>query len=359
VAKISLVHISDLHVHDDKDRVLHYLSLLPTALSTEISSSEQIVVIVSGDLAFSGSPKEYAELGVAFDDLAAQFQRSSANRVSWVLAPGNHDGSFKNSSRNRLNNIAAILREGETGIDESVISACVEPQLPYFAFEERYSPPGTHVFKDKLVEIQQLKVADKVITFWALNASWMSRVPEVQGDLVFPVERYAEKTQLPSDFRFAIIHHPLNWYAQSAYHPLRELLTKNFCAVFSGHEHVSNSFWQKPLGEERGCYFLEAGALGPHGTTEVPQFSLFTLDTETGSMQQKQFMLSESPDRFIRKGEEKSYEIHLVSAGNYEVTRATREALEEMGAPFAHPARDELSLSDVYDLPPASRTSLK
>lgn len=346
---ITVVQISDIHVHSEKDKTLDYFQYITSAIGRESVAHELILILVSGDISFSGIKEEYKAIEPVFSKLANDLRELCKVPVTWVMVPGNHDGTFKDAPKTRSHAISAVLKDGYNSIDDSVIEACVAPQSNYFDFEGIFCPRVDYFFKDKLLGIKEFTVSGKTLSFWEINASWMSRVPEQQGNLVFPIDRYLSKLQIPVDFRFAVLHHPLNWYAQDSYHSLRKTLIANFCGVFSGHEHVANGHLQKSLTQDNHCIFLEAGAFGPHESKEIPSFSVFVLNVESGSISQTDFKFDKILKAFTKAADApKAMQIQLSPSRKFQPTEATTAILEELGAPFAHPTRDELKLSDVF-----------
>lgn len=356
---ITIVHLSDIHVHTALDRVLATFDKLKSAVALVPSQPELILILVSGDIAFSGSADEYDAIRPHFSKLARDFTSEFRIPVKWVMVPGNHDGTFKTAPKTRTHVIEGILKNGADSVDDSEIEACTAPQKNYFKFEEEFSPKSEYFFKDQLLGIKNIQTGGKKLSFWEFNASWLSRVPEQQGNLVFPIDRYKEQLLEATDFRFAVLHHPLNWYAQESYHSLRKLLINNFSVVFSGHEHVTNGHIQKSLAQDTHCIFLEAGALGPHGDSTSYSFSVFVLNTDDGTIDQRDFIFNDSLKAYTETtGSHKRLNLQLAPNRKFQPTIVVSEILEELGAPFTHPARDVLKLSDVYVEPEFSTFSI-
>lgn len=359
LSKITIVHLTDIHIHGADDQTLSRFDSIFPILRPVLVESKNVIVLVSGDIAYSGAKAEYDAVLVPFQKLASDIENMGA-RVEWILVPGNHDGAFKNSGKARLSTIDGVIRDGENGIDESVIDIATLPQAEYFAFEEVLTKGCVRKFKDRLLGIRQIDIGDKVLSFWEFNASWMSRVPEVQGQLVFPVSNYDIHLRDAADIRIGVLHHPLNWYIQSSYHPFREMLTKNFSAVLSGHEHIQNAFINTPLINARNCLFLEGGALGPHSKNEAATFSTLTVDVETGSYEHRQYSYdAKTPCFYENESSRSTSKFALAGARDFELTTEYRERLEEMAAPFSHPNRETLRLSDVYVEPIFSSFSIE
>ncbi len=71
--KLLLVHLSDIHIKGDADPVLARANLIADAVQNLDYALDAAVIVVSGDLAFAGSTKQY--------DVAWQF----LNSLSTVL----------------------------------------------------------------------------------------------------------------------------------------------------------------------------------------------------------------------------------------------------------------------------------
>ena len=349
--KLHIIHLSDLHVHGTDDVVLKRVDALSQCLEKEINGNDEVVLLVSGDIAFSGAKNQFDAAEFHFRKLEQSLQESLGKTPSWVMVPGNHDGSFKDSDQNRLFIIDGVIRlDDEKKIDDSVIATAVQPLSEYFDFEKRMrASAAPAVFKDSLLTIHERIIANKVVEFWEFNASWLSKVPEKQGDLIFPVSRYTEHLRREADFRVAVLHHPVNWYAQQTYHPLRQILSRSFALVLTGHEHIQNGFVQKILGSDQACLFLEGGTLGPHNNNEASEFSTLLFDIETGKIEKRIFRFSSDYDSFVEISDKrKTEQVSLISARDFNLTKSATEILEEMAAPFSHPVKDELHLSDVF-----------
>lgn len=356
---ITIIHLSDIHIHNEKDPSINRFPLVSKTAKKFIGNTDLLVIMITGDIAFSGTKDEYKTILPVLQELERELEEHTKMQIRWILTPGNHDGTFKNSSRARLNNIDAIIRDGESAIDQSVINSCTEPQEHYFAFEKKLTKNTPRIYNDPLLAISEFEINNKIVCFWQINASWMSKVPEKQGELAYPIKNYTTQLNRQSDYKIAVLHHPISWYTQHSYHALRDALSGKFCIVFSGHEHVSNGHLFQKIGEESRTLFIESGALGPHSESEVPRFSITKLSLDNGDVEQKVFKFSPNPDGFIEDFENhKNLKANLNTSRPFETTIETKEKLEELGAPFAHPARDVLHLSDIYVEPQFSSFSI-
>lgn len=361
--KIALLHLSDIHIHTPSCPVLARAEKIAASVNTMLPDVGAVVIIVTGDISFSGKKDEFIWAKEFLLELlsALRARVSNGTVVHLVAIPGNHDGDFKNSSGARNGLIENVIAGQE--IDDSVTAVITGPQAEYFEFE-RSLPQEYTTFSDVLWTQQLINLGGKVIAISAINVSWMSQVPEAPGKLVFPVEKYAHYAKSEADVRIALIHHPLNWYSQATYHPLRELFRKQFDIVMSGHEHVSTATLSRDidLGEN---LMLECGALWPHKKLSDSEYSVVVLDLNSAKFAKVNFAWKDGCymptkghavwDQFEPLPKRKNEMFSLLPE--------FRARLEDIGATFTHPNKEKLVLSDIYvypelsDLDPANENS--
>lgn len=346
--KVALLHLSDIHIQNASCPILARAEKICSAINTLLPDMAGVIVVVTGDIAYAGKKGEYTLAKKFFEEILACIKArvSEETVVHIVTVPGNHDGDFKNSSGARRALIENVIASQE--IDGSVIDVVTAPQKEYFEFESSL-PQSFTSFSDLLWKQHTVIIGNKVIAISALNVSWMSQVPEEPGKLVFPVDRYIQQTKIPADLRIALIHHPLNWYSQATYHPLRELCRSQYEIVMSGHEHTSTATLARDLdlGEN---LMLECGALWPHKNLTDSEFSVMSLDLDSDQFAKVTFAWKENC-YMPTKGEAvwDSFE-PLPKRKNeaFALDPDFRKRLEDIGATFTHPNKEKLVLSDIY-----------
>ena len=177
------------------------------------------------------------------------------------IAPGNHDCILVPEDPVRKTLIDAIVADPAKADDERMIVACSGVQDAFFSFAEKALLPKPNM-SSRLFWHQEFDLGGKCVRVSTLNAAWMSRLPETQGQLVFPIARFEQELGRDSCLHLALIHHPFNWYAQPAYQQLRKRLRRSCTAILSGHEHQGNfgSIDEQMTGTS---LYFEAPALQP------------------------------------------------------------------------------------------------
>ncbi|MFC0350402.1 metallophosphoesterase [Undibacterium danionis] len=353
--KIVLLHLSDLHIHNQNTTILSRVEKICATLNDLLPNTAGVFIAVTGDIAYSGSAEEYRHAKIFFNSLIACIRsKTSADFLIYpIFVPGNHDGEFKNPNGARSTLVQSI-QNGHSAIqiDDSIIQICTAPQKNFFEFENEFES-GHLTSSDQLWKQHDVTLAGKTISFSAINASWLSTVPENQGKLVFPISNYQDKIKCKSDLRIALIHHPLNWYSQSSYHPLRELCRSHFHIVMSGHEHVSTTSLVTDIELGDSVLMLEAGALCSHDANESSKFSVITLDLDAERFAKVDFQWSSG--RYIPAQGEAIWDsfISVPKKKNdrFIMTDEIKEFLEDIGANFTHQSKEKITLSDIYVYP--------
>ena len=63
--KFSMLHISDIHFKNENNSLLEKVEKISLAIKSELYDIETLFIVMTGDMAFSGSQVEY-EIGVEF-----------------------------------------------------------------------------------------------------------------------------------------------------------------------------------------------------------------------------------------------------------------------------------------------------
>lgn len=344
---VAILHLSDSHFSDENSGVLQRPRLIAATMRPLLSASEKVFVIFTGDITNSGEKSEFDLARSFILTLVEEIKKESDLDVEVIVVPGNHDGRFKHSTTTRKGLIQLLRSSNSIQIDDDAIDTCTRPLENYYAFEESLAASGKK-FGDKLWKEYRYDFGEKSIRFSAINPSWVSTVPE--GEAIFPVDRYSSIVDESASISVLLMHHPLNWYAQSSYHSLREMARSAYQVVMSGHEHTRSTTTVTDS-ELRSTLFFEAPALekGPSSA-----FSVLFLNLDEETISQEVFcwdgaLYSPSgngptwtesqpiPKRRPKNG------LHL--------TDRMKLQLEALDASFSHPEQEVIKLSDVY-VPP-------
>ena len=86
--KILLLHLSDIHFKTRTDTVLSQVQSIAATAILRIHSAATVFVVVSGDIAYSGSREQYEIASAFFRDLHSALGEETDSPVHFILAPG-------------------------------------------------------------------------------------------------------------------------------------------------------------------------------------------------------------------------------------------------------------------------------
>lgn len=346
--KAILIHLSDSHLRTDHKAVANHHAEIAATIRPVIVGADSVFVVWTGDIVYAGTAEEYLIAEQFLERLKAEIRRDFAGPIEVVLTPGNHDGVFKTAKATRQGVIDQIRQDSSKASNQDYIAACVEPMEHFFAFQNRVASNGV-TYSHQLLRDYRFQIGEKTLRFSAMNASWMT-VPKVHIPLTFPTDMFLETYEQSETVNILLIHHPLNWYAQDTYHPLRRMVQFNYQVVMSGHEHNGNANIVTDF-KDRSVVMLEGPALDP---TKGGAFSVAVLDMDG---------LTIASETFKWKGQ--YYEAENGAAywdnrkliptlrphNGFHLTENAKKMLGSLDASFQHPNKEHLQLSDVFVYP--------
>ncbi len=349
-----LVHLSDLHVRSDKDAVLKKGAAIASSLNSRVANASLIVVVVSGDIAFSGGKKEYAAAKLLFDEIRKRLKKEARCEVEFLICPGNHDCDFSINNDSRRNNIANIQASGS--VDDSVINACTRIQGEFYKFRDSMET-WKKVDGDKLWRSASVTVEGKSVVFDSLNVAWVSNLRE-DKNLFFPVGRYQGKTaSMLSDVRIVVFHHPLNWFSSSSYRPFRKHLREVGSVLISGHEHEGNV---GAIDEtESGSSLYIEGKVLQHNSTDLGDTGFYTVEIDLAEMSFTATEFHYAGEIYSAKPDSRVWKMPPARNGSLSLLPDFKRVLDDAGA-ISHPEMSSpITLPDIYVYPDLRRVHEK
>ncbi|WP_348679142.1 metallophosphoesterase [Alcanivorax profundi] len=344
--KAFFLHLSDLHVVNGDSRISNWIESIPKAIFKHVRKAEAFFIVLSGDLAFSGKKEEFELVGDFLGAIKQKVKDEFSGEVHIVMSPGNHDCDFSKRDGVREVVVDNIVKEGAVN-DSSLVKACTSVQKNYRDFSDNWQSKECIEFSDDLVECYRFLVGGKELVFVNVNVSWMSRLNEKQGEMVFPAGNYKHVfKEIDADVKFCIMHHPLNWYSQASYHEFRVLLQGSFNGIFSGHEHVNTARRVSDLG--RGdCVYFEAPSLGPEDGLESA-FSAIEVDLDSGCFSITSYELDGCE---VKAGGVKHGELGEKRGEDLAFDSAFKSFLLDPGGSFKHSEKDSINSDDIFVYP--------
>lgn len=137
--KIALLHLSDMHIDSTNCQWLKQKTgQIVSAVWNDFSECEKIIIVVSGDIAYSGKKEQYDYAKDFFRALLREFAQKKLGNIELcnkiICVPGNHDCNFEIDD-NARKMLLASMRSNAGMIDNSVydIISAVQNDFKEFA----------------------------------------------------------------------------------------------------------------------------------------------------------------------------------------------------------------------------------
>jgi predicted phosphodiesterase len=360
---LGLIQLSDIHCGAKNDQLSKAMACIPKAFTDpQLAEIEKVVVVLTGDLVYSGKKETYNEIGRLLDEL-----KCSLGDRYWktIAIPGNHDCDFDKPQTVRNMVLKQIPSESEPIYKEDLVLTCTAVQEDFFDFLTKWVDSDMKNEKMKLYwEHHLISEAGHKIVIDCYNSSWTSRLHEMPGTLAFPRSLVKEVGDGdPVDLRIGLIHHPTNWITPMRRRALDSHLERTCDIVLSGHEHlIKASAIQDFSGHITN--HIQAGVFQNSATDTPGEFSVIQLDLgarefrviKCKAMHSKCHVEIERPlSGFLPFRMDRSRIAH-----GYQIAPEFESFISNPGIEYTHPSGRTITLEDIFVMPDfrsASKTS--
>ncbi len=332
------VILSDIHANERNiEKVNNRFSSLSNWLDCKMSTGKcnKALILVAGDIAFSGKTSEYNLVKPFFDDLSTKY--------NLITSPGNHDHNFScyegESSRDIL--LQSIL-DSNSKLDESIYNIVSKGQKEYFEFDKNVS--NIETTQETLLS-KGYKFSDEVY-IQALNTAWCSSVSEQSGYLNFPLEQLITKKN-NAKLNIAFFHHPFSWFDADNHKELRNNLRDSVDIIISGHEHQLDDF--KVETDNSATLYIESCPLYDESVNENG-FVTFSMENDDVIISKHIW----EDNGYETKDNKRKSDIIDSSTKNIIGFIAKNDFLNELkdiGTNFVHPDAEELDTDNIFIYP--------
>lgn len=269
--KILFLHLSDIHIKSDTALD----SVNPSAISRSLRVMGQFdncIVIMSGDIAFSGMKEEYNCAISLLSFIKREIKDNyDISNIHFFIVPGNHDNFVRNRCRG-LKEISDFHQSGK--VDQYFQDDLVELEN-FYVFARKYGS-----FKnDKVFDVQKLKLGDIRFKFNLINTapfSLISNSNDDKGIHHLPSREFSKfDFDINQEYTVSIMHHSPEWFWDDSKRLLYENLYRTSNLIFMGHEHFALGE-QKIVNEKYHVVISNGVALS--GTPTEHGFNAFILD---------------------------------------------------------------------------------
>jgi hypothetical protein len=277
----ALVHLSDIHLKTSGNVIAQRVGQLAAAICSADTRCRDYVVILTGDIAFSGDAEEYLAGERFLNELrGAVAKQLGGSSIATLAIPGNHDCVLpKSDIALRAALIGAIgptLQHAQP--DEAILKSLLNAQDAFFAFAARLGVLGDHLYQ-KLCTTTLVQLGQHTVQFALYNTALLSRLHEEQGELLVPLEVIKSHITVDSSavLTVAVFHHPYNWLQAENAIAFRNYVETTCEIALTGHQHVQSGYTKDLLTGQQLLY-LEGDVLQETGKPNASGFHLVLLD---------------------------------------------------------------------------------
>jgi len=352
--KLLMVHLSDFHIRTEGNECLVRLSKVVPALANEVPDVHTAVIIISGDVAFSGAKEEYT-IGLSYlNDVKEHLsKRLGKIPIHAIAVPGNHDCDFRNSGTIRDIVIERLNDDPSMEFAQDACEACTAVQNSFFDFARQFQTMAPTKEIRSIYSEFSITLGETKALFRCFNTAMTSRNPERPMELVYPIEVLKQAEQFsPHDFVVSVFHHPSSWISQELQKSFAHHVESLSDLMLTGHEHEADTF---NVSRSRGdnVTFVEGAAFQEHRKSQYSGFNAVWVDLATQT--RKIITYSWVDDHFAPETTHNPWlpfkRGGLVARRDFVLKDEMESYLRDPGANFFHPSNLPLKIQDLFVYP--------
>ncbi len=351
--KVQLVHLSDIHFRSNGTNALKGREpAMAAAISAMALDFTSTAIVVTGDVAFSGTGAEYELASSFFKILLDELEERTGVRLPLIVVPGNHDCDFGQNNDVR-DSLVENLKPGE--VKPGVQQMCVGVQANFSKFCTDLEAISLTEDAASIHRTVRLKVGKANVRFELYNSAWMSTIHEKHGSLFIPSGVLPHPVPTPQeivdDLVLALFHHPISWFTPEEGKVFRERLQATADVVFTGHEHEPASY-SRAHSPGAQIEFVEGGVLQDSWDPNNSQFAVVAVDIEHQSFGLHKFEWQNDSYQSVAQTVSKGFlrnRDRLRQEFNFR--DEFRRQLDSLGIDVSHPKIGQIGLRQVFVYP--------
>lgn len=295
MSKIVIYHLSDMHIEKSEDTKVVNVKRICEVLNA-VSDYDGILIIISGDIAFSGKHEEYNVSFKMVRDIKRELIKISGGKFVQVLvAPGNHDVDLSTDRGSEM-----IEKAINSGAAELLIDEEISKQRNYLNFAKGLCCRNDSEKILSKVDLQKCGVGGSA---FLIDTAIFSTLGNDKGLHYLPESIIREfNNEQSSKCSIAIMHHSVHWFHESVKQSIEDFLLKKCKLVFYGHEHNIGTRNVEKDGYK--TLFLAGGELCNKGNWDKSEFYLDIWDTQAQTFLVNKYCWNVRNQRYEKRGED-------------------------------------------------------
>ena len=338
--KVTVIHLSDIHIKSEDDAIFDKVYCLSKSIKSNVVHSDKVLLITTGDIAFSGKESEYAAATNLYNSIIGFIDHED---VHVLFTPGNHDCNHYNEElfEVRKELISSVLQDvSKISLFEKTI---LKVQENYKKF---HSDVSTYDLNNLLCSKYKIDVCEGFsLDFFALNSAWMSEKKEVCGKII--PYKYGSIADSDANIKICAMHHTPNWFHPDQRREFRTLIESEADFLLTGHEH---EFYSSRSINQDGCetQYVEGQVLQDSSDSLTSGYNVIHLDTERCEYLISTHEYRSNIYKEVRHSEEWIPVIPKSCAEKIVPNKKFFDLLQDPGMLYMHPRKKNLTLQDIY-----------
>lgn len=279
--KLLIFHLSDIHFRNKNNYTTDNVNAIINVLRPSMSEIEAVLIIISGDLAFSGKKQQYIQLRFFLMRIKRHICNTyNVNNVEFAIVPGNHDVDYTIGKLSRMD-LEEIKKNNSY---ESLVSQEFVKQKQFFTLAGMFGC----FFENALLHQKLLDVGNKRIQINLINTGVFSSLDEDQGfHYLSEANLNALEEQNDSDYVITVMHHPSAWFISDLADRLETTLQQKSDLIFVGHKHYETT--KTVTDSQSSVNILAGGMLSNCGDWNTSELHIGVLDLNTRLFNTKKY----------------------------------------------------------------------
>jgi len=350
----AILQLSDIHFRDNFNSITAKASKVASAFLSVTGTASACLIAVTGDIAFSGTKKQYDLSKVFFNFLTSEIcTRKPELKLYWAFVPGNHDCDFKSATDLRAMAIAgATARILDLEPHGAAVKELLAVQRDFFSFEGDFlGEDGT----PWLEKVRKIELNDVTIVVRCLNSSFLSQLDEKQGQLYFPLQAIGNTFLNTASLFITLVHHPYPWYESNNGIALQSRLEHISDVVLTGHQHTDSAHTKISDGGAY-CHYVAGSALQDEVLASGFNVLLCDLDQSVSRV----FRFEWSEELFRPKSEPAALPFirNQAARSDFRSNPSFLAELRDVGLGIRHPRKNPIELDDLFIYPSLNHLKL-
>lgn len=352
---IGILHLSDFHFHLECMYSSHFRSKMAEirkgicgVINSLTLHIDTLLVVVSGDIAFSGLNEEYKIAEEFFTQLKSEIHSESEIEAKFFYIPGNHDNDY---------DLLSAEQKATTDFSHTTFAERSIMQREFIVFLANMN--SSVIDSAKPINGILHKTDGYALKINLINTGLYSSLENSSTDQFFPANSLIQldSDQSNTDLVISVMHHPIYSFKDNIRHEVKAKLEDTTDILLVGHEHKSDYSGVTGFSESHiNIINGEEIAIDQDGST---CFNFLLVDAGNDELTTIKYKWDSKRMMFLETNRTDKQTLFNPKRKQFSktITKEFSHFLKDPGGPFLKLKSGNLHLKDIFVYPPITVTS--